>query len=303
MNNTLLYAITVLIWGSTWLAIEFQLGTVAPEVSVTYRYLLAAALLFVWCVFKKKALRFSLKSHAFFLGLGLLLFCINYIAAYHAQLYITSALNAICFACIVWMNIILSRIFFGTRSEPAVLLGAALGIVGIVVLFWPQINNLSLNDKTMLGAAISLSGALAASLGNILSQKAQGLKLPVVQSNAWGMFYGGLLTGVFALLQGSPFTFDSSFAYVSSLLYLSVFGSIVAFGCYLTLLGRIGAHRAGYAVVMFPMVALILSVLFEGLKIEWTLLLGLALILVGNVAILNGGRPPKTTYSKPAVES
>ena len=155
----------------------------------------------------------------------------------------------------------------------------------------------------MLGAAISLSGALAASLGNMLSQKAQGLKLPVVQSNAWGMFYGGLLTGGFALANGSPFTFDTSFAYVASLLYLALFGSIVAFGCYLTLLGRIGAHRAGYAVVMFPMVALVLSILFEGLKIEWTLLLGLALILIGNVAILNGGRQAKAVYNKPVVES
>ncbi|MEM7281246.1 MAG: EamA family transporter [Pseudomonadota bacterium] len=154
-----------------------------------------------------------------------------------------------------------------------------------------------------MGAAISLSGALMASLGNMLSQKAQGLKLPVVQSNAWGMLYGGLITGLFALVRGTPFNFDPSFAYVSSLLYLSVFGSIVAFGSYLTLLGRIGANRAGYAVVMFPVVALVLSILFEDLQIEWTLLIGLGLVLIGNVAILNGARKPKADFSKPVTET
>ena len=102
MNNTLLYAITVLIWGSTWLAIEFQLGVVAPEVSVTYRYLLAAALLFVWCLTQKKSLRFDLKSHLFFLGLGLLLFCINYIAAYlrPALHYLRAERHLFCLHCL-----------------------------------------------------------------------------------------------------------------------------------------------------------------------------------------------------------
>ena len=146
----------------------------------------------------------------------------------------------------------------------------------------------------MLGAAISLSGALAASLGNMLSQHAQSAKLPVIQSNAWGMFYGGLLTALFALIQGKPFNFDASPDYVISLLYLAVFGSVIAFGSYLTLLGRIGAHRAGYAVVMFPVVALILSVLFEDLEIDGPLLWGLALVLVGNVAILSGQPKVKT---------
>ena len=294
MSNLLLYVVTVLIWGSTWLAIEFQLGTVAPEVSVSYRYLLAALLLFLWCFARGKSLAFDLKSHKRFFLLGLFLFCLNYITAYYAQLYITSALNAICFSCIVWMNIINVRIFFGTKSEPKVVLGAVLGILGIVILFWPQIGSLSLNDKTMLGAAISLSGALFASFGNMVSQNAQSLSLPVVQSNAWGMFYGGLITGIFAVVRGQPFTFDTSPEYVFSLLYLAVFGSIIAFGSYLTLLGRVGAHRAGYAVVMFPVVAIVLSILFEGLQIDRFMIVGIGLVLIGNAAIL-GATPKKVT--------
>lgn len=304
MNNLFLYIVTVLIWGSTWLAIEFQLGEVPPEVSVCYRYLLAAVLLFAWCKARNLNLAFDRKSHGYFLVLGLLLFCLNYIGAYYAQLYISSALNAIGFSCIVWMNIINVRLFFGTKSEPQVLLGAALGIVGVVILFWPQIDSLSFTDKTMLGAVISLSGALAASFGNIVSQRAQSLKLPIVQSNAYGMLYGGLVTGLLALLTGKPFVFDTSFAYVSSLLYLAVFGSIVAFGSYLTLLGRVGAHRAGYAVVMFPVVAVVLSILFEGLEVSPMMIAGIALVLIGNAAILGAGRVKKApTVTKPQAES
>ncbi len=122
----------------------------------------------------------------------------------------------------------------------------------------------------------------------MVSQKAQKLGLPIIQSNAWGMFYGALMTGTVSAMQGYTFTFDWSAGYVLSLGYLTVFGSIVAFGAYLTLLGRIGAHKAGYAMVMFPVVALILSSLFEGLEIDASIIAGTALVLAGNLFVLRG---------------
>jgi len=111
-----------------------------------------------------------------------------------------------------------------------------------------------------------------------------------VQSNAWSMLYGGLFTGVIALVRGQSFTFDRSPGYILSLAYLTVFGSVIAFGAYLTLLGRIGAHRAGYATVMFPVVALLLSIIFEGLALDWTIIVGFALVLSGNLLVLAVGR-------------
>ena len=129
-------------------------------------------------------------------------------------------------------------------------------------------------------------GALSASCGNITSQALQQRKLPVMQANAWAMLYGALITLVIASFQGLEFTFDGTFTYITSLLYLAVFGSVVAFGAYLTLLGRIGAHRAGYATVMFPVVALILSLLFEGLALDFSIVLGTALVLLGNLLVL-----------------
>jgi drug/metabolite transporter (DMT)-like permease len=289
MTNLLLYGVTVLIWGSTWFAIEFQLGTVAIEVSLAYRYLIAAALMFAWCGMRRLPLHFDGVTHRYFLLMGCFLFGLNYLAAYAAQIYITSALNAIGFSAMLWMNIVNARVFLGRRIARRTYIGAILGIVGIFILFWPEIQDVSWSDRVLIGAMISLSGAYIASIGNIVSHAAQQKKIPVMQSNAWGMLYGGLLNSAAALVQGKSFAFDTSPGYVISLLFLSVFGSVVAFGCYLTLLGRIGVERAGYAVVMFPMVAVVLSALFEGLELELHIYVGVGLALAGNVAILGAG--------------
>jgi drug/metabolite transporter (DMT)-like permease len=288
MNNLALYVTAVLVWGSTWLLINFQLGVVAPGVSVVYRYAIAAALLFAWSAARGLRLRFDMHAHARFFLLGLLLFSFNYIATYSAQQYISSALNAVAFSCMMWMNVINARLFFGTRIEPRVWFGAALGIAGILALFWPEVSTISLNDTVLLGASLSLGGALLASLGNMASKSSQTAGLPVLQSNAWGMLYGTGITALVALGKGSTFNFEYSFSYVASLLYLAVFGSVVGFGAYLKLVGNIGPHKAGYAVVMFPVVAVVLSTLFEGLALEPHIVGGVALVLAGNLVILGG---------------
>jgi len=286
MGSRTLYITTVLIWGTTWFAIEFQLGVVAPEVSVFYRYTLASLLLFGWCRYRNLSLVFGARDHVRFVLLGLLMFCANYILTYYAQQFITSALSAIAFSTMLWMNILNTRIFFGLKSGWRVLFGSLLGISGIVVLFYPQIDSLSWSDATVLGTALCLLGAFLASLGNMVSQSSQNKGLPIVQSNAWGMMYGAACTGAFALVRGASFDFELSLPYILSLAYLVVFGSIFAFGAYLTLLGRIGAHKAGYALVMFPVVALVLSILFEDLPFNASIVIGISLVISGNVFIL-----------------
>lgn len=286
MSNRLLYIVTVLIWGSTWIAIEYQLGVVAPVVSVFFRYAIAAVLLFGWCLATGINLRFGRNAHVRFLLLGLLLFCLNYILTYQAQQHITSALSAIVFSTMLWMNLINARIFFGTRSGASVWFGSVVGIVGILLLFVPQVEDLNLTDTTVLGALLCLLGAFIASLGNMVSQGAQNAGLPILQSNAWGMFYGALLTGGIAFAEGERFAMDWSAPYLLSLSFLVIFGSIAAFGAYLTLLGRIGAHKAGYALVMFPVVALVISFFFEGLDPSWNIFLGIGLVLLGNLFVL-----------------
>jgi len=302
MNNAALYGLTVLIWGSTWFAIEFQLGVVAPEVSLVYRYGGASLLLFAWCRMRGLKLRFAARDHGWFVLLGILLFGINYVIAYRAQIYITSALTAIAFSTMVWMNIINARLFFGIRAGRRVLFGALLGVAGIVTLFAPQIGEVSLTDTVFFGSLLAVLSAVVASFGNMVSQASQKAKLPVLQSNAWGMFYGALFTAGLALVNGQPFGFEWTIAYIGSLAYLTVFGSIIAFGAYLTLLGRIGAHKAGYAMVMFPVVALILSTLFEGLEVNASIVVGTLLVLAGNVFVLNTRLAPPQTPEQRAAE-
>ncbi len=291
---------TVLIWGSTWIAVEFQIPSsavdpngqitgsgVAAEVSIVYRYMIASLVIFIWCWVRKLNLKFSPKTHLAFLAMGILMFGLNYICVYIGQGYITSALMAIIFSMVSWMNIFNARIFFGTRSGPRVILGAALGLAGLCLMFWPSVKNLALTDATVIGALIGMLGAYFASLGNMLSQATQKLKLPVMESNAWAMLYGAIFTAFISLGRGQSFTMDWSFPYVASLLYLALFGSVIAFWSYLTLLGRIGANKAGYATIAFPVMAILLSVLFEGLTITVTLVIGVLMVLVGNLAILN----------------
>ena len=289
MTNILLYCATVLIWGSTWYAIEFQLSDGAPDVqvSLSYRFGLAAAMLFCWCLVRSWPLRFRAWEHVYFLGLGLLLFGLNYIFSYTAQYYIVSALNAIVCSCMLWMNILNARLFLQTRIDGRIWLGAGFGIVGIIVVFWPSLRDLNLSDRIFTGVCFSFLGALLASLGNILSQAAQRHGLPVLQSNAWGMCYGAIFNAGAALVLGESFTLDTSPSYLLSLTYLSLFGSVIAFGCYLTLLGRIGAHRAGYAMVIFPLVALLLSAMFEGMALDAHIFVGVATALTGNLIILS----------------
>lgn len=286
MRNVVLYATTVLIWGSTWLAITYQLGAVDPLLSVGYRFALASLLLLGFCVLTGKPMGFSRRDHLFMLLQGGCLFGGNYWLFYLATGYLTSGLVAICFSTVVFMNILNGRLFLGRPVRSGVLLGAALGLVGIVMVFWPEFAAYQQGDGAMDGVLIGIVATYVASLGNILSARNQANQIPVLQGNAFGMGYGALMMLVLALISGQSLVLELSSTYLGSLLYLSVFGSIIAFGCYLSLIGRIGADRAAYASLLFPIVALQLSVWFEGYQWSALSLMGLSLVLVGNLLAL-----------------
>lgn len=293
MNNTLLYIITVLIWGSTWIAINYQLGDVAPEASVVYRFGLAAIILFAYCRFKKLSLIFNAKQHLQFLLFGLTLFGCNYFFLYSAQQHINSALTSIAFSMIMFFNIVNARIWFKTKITGQTYLGAFLGLAGIVILFWPQINDTKLGTETLLGLSLCFIGTLFASTGNMVSMKNKIMNIPMMQANAWGMFYGAVIMSVLLLAQGKTFTFSYTLPYISSLIYLSIFGSIIAFAAYLTLLNNIGAHKASYTSVMFPAVAVIISTVVEGFSWNIYTVIGLLIILTGNIVVLTKPRRRK----------
>ncbi|WP_321368196.1 DMT family transporter [uncultured Desulfuromusa sp.] len=286
MLNILFYSFTILIWGSTWLGIKYQLGVVAPAWSIAYRFALAALLLMIWCLVTKRSMRFSVKDHLYIALQGIMLFSLNYFLFYLSELYITSGLAAVVFSTIVIMNLINGRIFLGTPMEWRVLLGAGAGLVGLGLLFWPELASVNFSGPILFGMFLSFGATYLASLGNILSARNQQQMLPVVQTNAYGMSYGALCMLLIAVLSGDPMQLEMTPAYLISLGYLALFGSVIAFGCYLSLIGRIGAGRAAYATLLFPIVALLLSTIWE--DYHWTIpgVLGIGLILCGNYLAL-----------------
>jgi drug/metabolite transporter (DMT)-like permease len=281
-----LYLVTVLIWGSTWFVITLQLGVVPPAVSVAWRFLAAAALLLGFALVRGLPLRFGLRAHLWMALQGLLLFCLNYVGFYLSEQYLASGLVAVICSLLTFGNIIGMRVFFGIHTRAASLVGAAFGIAGVAVLFWPELRAASAASDATVGIAWALGATASASLGNMVATRNQRHLMPILQLNGWSMLYGALITCAIAAALGQKFSFDHSWRYVASWAYLAVFGSVLAFGAYLTLMKRIGAGRAGYAMVAIPVVALIISTLLEHLRWTANLWLGVALCLIGNVLVL-----------------
>jgi len=282
-----LYGSTVIIWGTTWLAIKFQLGSVDPMVSVLYRFMAAALTLFLYCKLRGLNMRFRLKVHIYMALQGLVLFSVNYWLIYLAEVHVTSGLVAVIFSGIVFMNMINGAVLLGSPIRSNVLLGGTIGVLGIVLVFWPQLTSFSLSDQGALGLVLSVVSTFMASLGNIISARHQKNHLPVIQTNAYGMAYGTAIIGAISLISGKTFSFEMSFAYVGSLFYLSLFGTVIAFGCYLKLIGKIGADRAAYATMLFPIVALGISTVYEGYQWAPNNIIGMAVVLVGNWMVLS----------------
>ena len=286
MRDILLYLVAVLIWGTTWFAITFQLGVVATEWSLVYRFALATVLLFAICLVTRRKLKFPRRAHLVFLGLGAFLFSSNYYFSYLGVAYITSGLVAVVFSTLPLMNIFNGRVFLKRRLEPAIVVASLVGIGGIALMFWPELGAGASNDKALLGMVIVLIATYLASLGNTIAGGRSASKLPVLSMSAWGMLYGtGFLTAA-SLLNGNPVAFEITKPYIFSLVYLSLFGTVIAFTSYLELIKRIGAERAGYISVAFPVVALAISTFFEGYQWSIPAALGVMLVLGGNVYIL-----------------
>ncbi len=295
----LLFAATVLIWGSTWYAIKFQLGDVAPLVSVVYRFGLASLLLFAWCLLRGAPLRLPLAVHRLLVVQGLCMFGLNYWLVYLSEQYLTSGVVAVVFSSIVFMNIVNAWLLMRRPAEGPVVLGAVLGMLGVVLLFLPELQRVDLAGNALLGFGLALLGTLLASIGNVAVFRWGGHGLPVISVNAWGMLYGSLALAAIAVTSGTRFTFSPDPAYFWSLLYLAVFGSIVAFGCYLRLLAMIGPERAAYNAMLVPVVALLVSTVFEAYLWTPAALGGLLLIAIGNVLVLRW-RQAAVAVGKPA---
>jgi drug/metabolite transporter (DMT)-like permease len=293
-----LYLVTVLIWGTSWYAMELQL-VLPGELAIAYRFLLAAAMLVGYCLVTGRSLRFTRRDHLFMALQGFFLFSLNYILFYWAAAYLVSGLLAVLFSTITVMNIANGALLFRRRVEPKVALAALLGLIGIGLVFWPELAKVELSRAAAVGLVMSLVATYAASLGNMVTVRHSRALIPVVQANAIGMSYGALFTLVIVVARGVPFEFVWSASFLGSLFYLALFASVFGFGAYLTLVERIGADRAAYSGVLFPIVALGMSTFLEDYRWTAPAVIGVALVLAGNLLVLARRRPPPPLATSP----
>jgi drug/metabolite transporter (DMT)-like permease len=286
LSTLTIFAGCIAIWGTTWLAITFQLGAVPVEASVAYRFMLAAALLFAYCYARRLSLRFTLREHAILALLGVLMYSIGYLFVYRAEMHVASGLVAIGYSASPLLAMFGMRIAFGQAMTARMAVGAVLGIAGVALVYWPELEHARHRGNVVLGAVFTAAAVFVTTLGNLVAQRNHERKLHGWATMAWSMGYGALASLIVAVALGEPLAFDSSPAYLLSLLYLAVFGSIFAFAGFLEVLGRIGPTRASYVGVMVPIVALFISSLFEDFNWQAMTFAGVAVSLAGNVLVL-----------------
>lgn len=283
--NTILYASTVLIWGSTWLAIAYQLGDTPVIVSVAWRFALASIVLFAVLIFRNALPRLSVNNHKVAALLALCLFSNNFLCFYSATEYLPSGLNAVVFSLAPILNAFNLWVLDKRRPSSIFLQGALMGFVGVVLLFTSQFMSAEMDWNILHGLMLSLLGTYFFSMGNMVSARAQSKGMPLLPTTAWAMAYGSIYLIIIALVSGIALSVTMTPMYLSALVYLAVIGSVIGFNTYLALVGRIGASKAAYCTVLFPLVALSLSTLFEGYEWTWLSALGVILVLTGNLRV------------------
>lgn len=287
LQNSILFATPAIIWGSTWYVIKFQIGEVNPLLSVAYRFFLAGLILLGFCLLTKKTLRYNFRAHFLFFLQGISLFGLNYWLVYLAEQYLTSGLIAVFFSLIVFANLIFSALFLGSKISWNAVLGGILAVGGTALIFKDEFYSLSENGLALKSVFMCLGSIILASLGNIASAYNQKKLLPVLQSNTFGMIYGSVTLFIISQILNIEIKFDFGSEYLLSLIYLALFGSIIAFSSYLKLLGGIGPEKSVYVIVIIPLIAMVFSTFFEDYVWKKSALLGMPLLLLGNMIAMD----------------
>lgn len=289
--NLFLFVSTVLIWGSTWIAIALQVGDVPLIVSVFYRFAVAAACFVPILAIIGRLDIPKIKHHPFIIAQALCLFSMNFILLYSAATYIPSGLISIIFSLSTIYNALNARIFFREAISARVVVAGILGLAGLTIIFLPhalaEINGATTRSETLWGVLLAAAGTFLFSLGNMASRRNTAHGLPTASTNAWGMAYGALILIVLIFVTSTPIIMPTNVTYTVALLYLAIFGSVIGFTTYLMLVARVGSSRAAYATVLFPIVAITISAIFEDYKITPTTIMGILLAMAGNIVMFS----------------
>lgn len=281
--NVLLYALVVVIWGTTWIAITLQQQSeISTTVAVFWRFFISAIVLFAFVVMSRKLQKLATHDHLFCLLQACCIFGFNFVCFYYAVQYISSGLEAVIFSMAVIFNTINAKVFFAQHISSRFYPAALFGVFGIIALFWHDVMGITLNSNTLMGIGLCILGTYGFSLGNMISTRHQKQGLDIFTTNAYAMLYGSLLMALISWFKHDNFFPSMSGSSVSALLYLAIFGSVIGFTAYFYLVGRIGAGKAAYSTLLFPLVALVISTIWEGYHWQMNAVIGVILILCGN---------------------
>ena len=279
----LLYSMVVFGWSTSWLPLKWQLGVVAPEVSLLWRFAIAATVMFVISIYLRQSLMFHWRTHLRLALLGLCIFSTNFAFFYHGGKGVASGLLAVVFSSASLVNVLMIAVLGRSRPRIAHLLAAMVGLTGVVCLFWPE---LQLSNTALTSLALCLIGTLFFCTGNMVSAACQKRGIPIFASASWGMLYGACYLALFSFISNHEFIIEPTAKYVLGLVWLALVSSVMTFAAYLSLIGRIGPSRAGYATVIFPVFALLISTVFESYTWSSLAFIGLGLVICGNVIML-----------------
>ena len=288
------FAIVTLIWGSTWLVIRDQVSTVPPSWSVTYRFLVAGIAMVITALIRGEKLVLDRRGWLFALAIGFSQFCLNFNFVYRAEEHITSGLVAVVFALLLVPNALMGRLFLGQRLGWQLLIGSGIAMAGVVLLFVHEARaDPNGGRAALIGIGLTLCAIMAASTANVLQGTETARRYPMVPTLAVAMLIGAAIDASVAFTLSGPPVIEPRPAYLAGILYLGLFGSAIAFTLYFGVLRVIGPAKAAYSSVIVPVIAMLLSTLFEGYR--WTPLAvgGGALTLIGLVIALRARRPAR----------
>src|SRR4029078_10622788 len=285
------FAIFTLIWGSTWIVIRGQLGGVAPQWSVAYRFVIAAIAMATVARWRGESLRLGAKAVLPALVLGFCQFCINFNAVYLAERHITSGVVATVFALLLIPARRMAWAFLGQRPSRRFAWSSLVAVAGVMLLFAHELRgHAASSGQVASGIGLTFVGMLGASIANVLQARPEVRRFPLFAMLAWSMAAGAVIDAAVAFaLAGAP-TIETSATYWAGLLYLALLASVLNFSLYYPVVRKIGPGKAAYSSVLVPIIAMGFSTWLEGYR--WTSLTvaGAALALGGMAAALSRNR-------------
>ncbi len=286
LPNWQLFAVCVLVWSTTWYAITWQVDTVAPELGVALRFALAGALVLGFAALRRLPLRFAPRDHLRLALQGAFMYGVSYVCVYHAEQHVVSGLVAVGYSASPLFGALGARWLYGTALTGRFIGGGLVGVLGVALVFWPELARAVPGADTQLGIVYTVAAVLLAAVGSLSASRNRQHRLPLWPALGFGMLYGALSALLVAVALGRGLALPIGLSWWMALLYLAIAGSVLTFACYLTLLDRLGPGPAGTIGVMTPLLALVVSLLFEGYRPEWLTLAGAALAVAGNIAML-----------------